>query len=126
MLRSLIARSLLLGAFALVTAAHGEELPVHLLLPGFTVRELPVQLPNTNNVRYGPDGRLYAICYNGQIYALSDTNGDGLEDKVELWWDKPGELTCPLGVAFAKDGALYVASRGRVSVLRDTHGTGKA
>jgi putative membrane-bound dehydrogenase-like protein len=117
---------ILLGAFALVVSARAEELPVHPLLPGFTVRELPVKLPNTNNVRYGPDGRLYAICYNGQVYALSDTDGDGLEDKAELWWDKPGELTCPLGVAFGKDGALYVASRGRVSVLRDTHGAGKA
>lgn len=126
MLRSLFGYLPTLCACALVVTALADDLPVHPLLPGFTVRELPVKLPNTNNVRYGPDGRLYAVCYNGQIYALSDTDGDGLEDKAELWWDKAGELTCPLGVAFGKDGALYVASRGRISALRDTKGTGKA
>ncbi|EDY19841.1 heme-binding protein [Chthoniobacter flavus Ellin428] len=116
----------LLPFVVLMAVASAEELPVHPLAPGFTVRELPVKLPNTNNVRYGPDGRLYAICYNGDIYALSDTDGDGLEDKAELWWNKPGELICPLGAAFGPDGALYVASRGRVSALRDTQKSGKA
>lgn len=119
-------RSFFLTSILLMAAAVAEDLPVHPLLPGFTVRELPVKIPNTNNVRYGPDGRLYAVCYNGQVYVLSDSDGDGLEDKAELWWDKPGELMSPLGAAFGPDGALYVASRGRVSALRDSSKTGKA
>ena len=66
--------------------------PVQMLVPGFTVRELPVDLPNINNVRYRPDGKLVALAYDGNVYLLSDTDGDGLEDKVELFWENKGRL----------------------------------
>src|SRR5687768_348996 len=61
---------------------------VQMLVPGFTVRELPVELNNLTAVRYGPDGRLYAVGYDGRIHVLSDTDGDGLEDRVEPFWDR--------------------------------------
>ena len=32
--------------------------PVQMLVPGFTVRQLPVDLTNINNVKYRPDGKL--------------------------------------------------------------------
>ena len=31
-----------------------------MLVPGFTVRELPVKLTSLNNIEYAPDGRLFA------------------------------------------------------------------
>jgi hypothetical protein len=63
---------------------------VQMLRPGFTVRELPVDLTNINNLRYRPDGKLVALAYNGDIHLLSDTNGDGLEDRAERFWDNQG------------------------------------
>src|SRR5262245_60122254 len=60
---------------------------VQMLMPGFVVRQLPVDLTNINNVRYRPDGKLAALAYNGDIFLLSDTDGDGLEDKVEQFWE---------------------------------------
>src|SRR6266436_5829104 len=95
-----------------------------MLTPGFTVRELPVRLSNINNLRFTPDGRVTALGYDGRIHILRDNDGDGIEDKDTLFWDKP-TLTVPVGMAWSKDG-LYVSSHGKVSLLRDTDGDGKA
>ena len=54
--------------------------PIQMLVPGFTVREVPVPLNNINNLKYRADGKLVALGYNGRIYLLSDTNHDGLAD----------------------------------------------
>lgn len=95
-----------------------------MLVPGCVVRELPVQLSNVNSIRFGPDGRLYTLGYDGRIHALSDTNGDGLEDEARPYWDKP-TLRVPVGMAWGAEG-LYVSSQGKVSLLRDTNSDGRA
>ncbi len=61
---------------------------VQMLVPGFTVEELPLRIGNLNNVRYRHDGKVIALGYDSRIHVLSDTDGDGLEDKDELYWDK--------------------------------------
>ena len=43
---------------------------VQMLVPGFTVRELPLKLGNLNNVRYRYDGKLVALGYDGAIHLL--------------------------------------------------------
>jgi putative heme-binding domain-containing protein len=95
-----------------------------MLVPGFTVQELPVKLSNQNNLRFAPDGSLTTLGYDGKVWRLRDTDGDGLEDRAEPFWDRD-TLTVPLGMCWSTDG-LYVSSSGKVSLLRDTDGDGKA
>ncbi len=88
--------------------------PIQMLVPGFSVYELPVDLPNLNNVRYRADGKLYALGYNGNIWLLSDTDGDGFEDQADLFFDgqpKGGGIPAlrgPIGMAVIPEGhALF-------------------
>src|SRR6185503_792462 len=50
---------------------------VQMLLPGLIVEELPIKLGNQNNLRFAPDGTLTSLGYDGKIWRLRDTNGDG-------------------------------------------------
>ena len=110
--------------FCAASMAMADAAVVHMLVPGFTVRELPVRLPNINNLRFAPDGRLTALGYDGRVWLLRDSDGDGLEDTAELFWDQP-TLSVPVGMAWSTAG-LYVSSHGKVSLLRDRDGDGKA
>ncbi len=103
--------------------AGSTEVPlVQMLVPGFTVRELPVKLSNLNNVEYAPDGRLFAAGYDGRLHLLRDTDGDGLEDQVTTFWDKPsGDY--PLGMVVRGD-SVFVMFRNEVARFRDTDGDG--
>jgi putative heme-binding domain-containing protein len=126
------------GLSRLVAADRGVPLrpvanppAVQMFVPGFTVRPIPVDLPNINNVRYRADGKLVALAYDGTIYLLSDTNGDGLEDRVERFWNNNGRLRSPIGMAVTPPGyrhgnGLFVASMGKLSLVVDTDGDDRA
>lgn len=101
--------------------------PIQMLVPGFTVRELPISLTNINNIKCRADGKLVALAYNGNVYILSDQDGDGLEETAKLFWDNQGKLRSPIGMALTPPGdrhgtGLYIASKGRCSVIVDTDG----
>ena len=102
----------------------GEVPAVQVLVPGFSVKEIPLTLKNINVVRYGTDGRLYALAYDGRIYVLMDTDGDGLEDKADYWWDKE-PLVSPVGMVVAEEG-IYVTCLNKVSLLKDEDQDGTA
>ena len=103
-----------------------------MLVPGFSARELPVDLTNINNVKYRADGKLVALAYAGDIYLLSDADGDGVEEKVERFWENKGSLVAPIGMALDPAGdnhsgdGVFVASKGKISLIVDVDRDGKA
>ena len=105
--------------------------PVQMFVPGFVVRELPVTLPNINNVLYRDDGVLVALAYNGNVYLLRDTDGDGLEDDAQLFWENEGQLRAPIGMALTPPGykrgfGVFVPSKSKLSLLLDADGDDRA
>jgi len=102
-----------------------------MLIPGFAVRELPVKLSNINNVLYREDGTLVALGYDGNIHLLTDTDGDGLEDKDKLFWENKGQLIAPIGMSLTPPGyehgrGVLVAAKGKCALILDTDGDDRA
>ena len=95
---------------------------ITMLVPGFTVRELPVKLTNLNNIEYAPDGRLFAGGYDGRFHLLRDTNGDGLEDKVDTF-SPEANANYPLGMV-VNEGSPYAVLTDEVVRWLDTDGDG--
>jgi len=100
--------------------------PVQMLAPGFTARKLPLELSNVNNLRYRPDGKLMALTYDGRLLLLSDSDGDGLEDQADVFWDQGG-FTVPIGMAltptdYARGDGAVVASRAQIVLIVDKDG----
>lgn len=115
-------------SFALEPVANPPA--VQMFLPGFTVREVPLSLKNINNLKYRPDGKLVALGYNGRIYLLSDSDGDGLEDKADLFWDRD-TLRAPIGMALTPAGysrgeGVFVTAKGKVALIVDRDHDGRA
>lgn len=104
---------------------------IQMIVPGFRVRRLPLELTNVNNVRFRRDGKLITLGYNGDIHLLTDTDGDGLEDHAELFFKNQGSLRGPLGMLptppeYSRGGGVFVPSKGKVSLIVDTDGDDRA
>ena len=131
----LLAKLPALNALASGKNGHALEVlkdapPVQMLVPGFSVSELPVKLTNRNNLRYRHDGKLVALGYDGTIHLLTDTDGDGMEDKAEVFWDKP-TMRGPLGIALLpkddpRGDGVIVPNKGKVSLILDRDRDGRA
>jgi putative heme-binding domain-containing protein len=109
----------------------GDPPPVQVLVPGFSVRELPVKLSNINNLKYRHDGKLVALAYSGDIYLLSDRDGNGLEETVTTFWDNQGRLRAPIGMDLLPAGdprgnGVLVSSKGKCSLIVDADGDDRA
>jgi len=104
---------------------------LQMLVPGFDVRTLPVALTNLVNLQYRHDGILVALGYNGNIWLVKDTDGDGLEDRADLFWEGRGQVTAPIGMDLAPKAsphgdAVFFACAGKVMMVTDRDGDGRA
>lgn len=82
--------------------------------PGFRIeRFLTEPAHNPTSLTFGPDGNLYVANYNGDIWGISMSDGSS--------WKYSTGFRVPVGLAWYA-GALYVASHGKVSVVRDDNG----
>lgn len=119
------------GANAEVLTTVTDPPPIQMLVPGFSVFELPIELTNINNLRYRADGKLFALGYNGDVWLLSDQDGDGIEETATRFFDSKGRLRGPIGMAVipaghallkskaGKTSGIVVPSKGKVSALLD-------
>ena len=104
---------------------------LQMLIPGFEVKRLPVNVTNLVNLQYRHDGVLVALGYNGNIWLLRDTDGDGFEDRADLFWESKGKVTAPIGMDLATKGsphgdAVFFACKGKVMMVTDRDGDGRA
>lgn len=104
---------------------------IQMLVPGFAWRELPLELKNLTSIKYRADGKCYGVGYNGQIWLLSDTDGDGAPDKADLFFDGAGKLRGPIGLALTPPGykhgeGVFVPSKGKLSLIVDKNGDDRA
>lgn len=103
---------------------------VQVFAPGFSAHEIPVDLTNVNNVKYRPDGTLVALGYDGRIWTLRDTNGDGVEDQATLFWENKSGLRSTIGMDLTPPGykhgdGVFVVGKTRCVLIVDTNGDGK-
>jgi glucose/arabinose dehydrogenase len=90
--------------------------------PGFTVTTfLKSGISNPTSMAFGPDGKLYISNYNGDVWSVPDVGGAA--GAPQLYSNQ--RVQEPVGLAWHGND-LYVASHGKVSVLSDLHGTGRA
>ncbi len=131
---SLFARTPALNALATGSRGHALEAikdapVVQMFVPGFMVEELPLKMRNFTGLRYRYDGVLVGLGYDGRIHLMTDTDGDGREDKATVFWDI-STLRGPIGMALLpksdwRGDGVFVASKGKVSLIldRDRDGT---
>jgi putative heme-binding domain-containing protein len=108
-----------------------DEPSMTMLSAGFEVRQLPLPLTNLVNLQYRYDGKLVALGYNGNIWLLTDSDGDGLEDQAKLFWEGKGKVSGPIGMDLAPKGSphgqsVFFACKGKVMMITDLDGDDKA
>ncbi|WP_051946031.1 c-type cytochrome [Verrucomicrobium sp. BvORR106] len=103
---------------------------VQMLVPGFSVEELPLRIGNLNNIRYRQDGKVVALGYDGRIHLLSDSDSDGLEDRSEPYWSGQTMRGAIGMVVTTKEQVcgpgVMVGSKGKVSFFPDRNGDDRA
>jgi len=77
-----------------------------------------------SSMTFGPDGSLYVLTVDGQIYRLrDDAQDDHAADSRELiYTNEATVLEHAVGIAFGPDGALYISDKGRIVRMLDVDG----
>ena len=92
-------------------------------VPGFQGQRLPIgSAIMPTGMAWLADGRMVMTSLKGDVWILSDTDGDALPDSMSLFADG---LSAPYGIQVAGD-AILVAHKPEVLRLRDSDGDGRA
>lgn len=92
------------------------KLPIHKGIP----------ISNPIQLAQGPGGKLFAANQTGEVYALHDTDGDGLEDSTALYCNvRDFGLRSPAGIAHKGD-TVFIATAQQIRAFRDTDADGRA
>ena len=89
------------------------------LPPGFSLIKF-AEMDQPTAIDFDPQGRMLVTSRGGDIFILSDTDGDGRSDtqsKLSYGFDEPVGI-----VYYEPTNAYYVSSKGKISILRDTDG----
>ena len=132
------ALSIILPVLALLAAGRGHAADAPAPSPDdaaklygpYKVVRLPitkgVRILNPIKISLGPGGRIFAANQTGEVYALRDSDGDGLEDEAVLYCDVGQQgLNSPGGFTFRGD-TVFIGTRQEIRAYRDTDGDGKA
>ena len=78
------------------------------------------------SLAFGPDGYLYILTIDGQIFRLRDDyDNDHIADGRDvLYVNEASALDHAVGLAFGPDGALYVSDKGRIVQMLDANSDG--
>jgi len=110
-LLKILLTSLLVTGYAMADDPHQTVLKQLKLPKGFSISIFAKDLPNARTLALGDEGVIYiGTRQQGSIYAVQDTNNDGIADKK---YTLATNLYMPNGVAY-KNNTLYVAQPHRI------------
>jgi glucose/arabinose dehydrogenase/mono/diheme cytochrome c family protein len=84
----------------------------------------PTQATLPTTIEFGPDGALYMLTLGGDIFKMTDQDGDHYAETVErIYFDGEDQLQHAIGLAF-HDGTMYISDSGRISTFEDSDDDG--
>lgn len=90
-------------------------------VPGFVGTRLPIGMDwMPTGFAFGERGEMYVASLKGEVWRAVDTNGDGVEDSVNVVSD---DLAAPYGLASATDG-LFVVNKFGLLKLSEPNSSG--
>lgn len=99
---------------------YGPYIPIKLPIRKGVKISNPIQLSK------GPGGYIFGTNQTGEVYALLDSDGDGLEDSTALYCNvRDFNLRSPSGFASRGD-TVYIATAQQIRAFLDTDKDGKA
>ena len=99
---------------------YGPYIPIKLPIRKGVKISNPIQLSK------GPGGHIFGTNQTGEVYALLDSDGDGLEDSTALYCNvRDLGLRSPSGFASRGD-TVYIATAQQIRAFLDTDQDGKA
>ncbi len=112
-MRVLLSLLLMVSSLPLLAAPQLDKLT---LPKGFHIALYADHVADAREMALGTNGTVFVGSTDaGKVYALTDSDGDGVADKVRVI---ASDLQSPMGVAFHR-GDLYISAVSRIVVLRD-------
>jgi glucose/arabinose dehydrogenase len=112
-MRLLLSLLLIVSSLPALAAPQLDKLT---LPKGFHIALYADHVADAREIALGTNGTVFVGSTDaGKVYALTDSNGDGVADKVRVI---ASGLQLPMGVAFHR-GDLYISAVSRIVVLRD-------